>query len=129
MYYRDAPAGLVVYDITNHESFHRAMFWVKQLRETNGPEMAIALAGNKHDLATDERRAVGLYEARKFASEHNLIFMETSARLGENIAEIFLAVAERVALRYQPDELTGSKKMLSSMKSSSSDTACCSGRK
>ncbi|XP_013910062.1 PREDICTED: ras-related protein Rab-5B [Thamnophis sirtalis] len=51
MYYRGAQAAIVVYDITNQETFARAKTWVKELQRQASPNIVIALAGNKADLA------------------------------------------------------------------------------
>jgi Ras-related protein Rab-21 len=56
LYYRDADAALIVYDITTAESFTRAQHWVKELRKIVGNDIAIAIAGNKVDL---EKMRVG----------------------------------------------------------------------
>ena len=50
MYYRGAAAAIVVYDITNKESFNGAKSWVKELQRRGDPNVVIALAGNKADL-------------------------------------------------------------------------------
>jgi len=50
MYYRGAAAAIVVYDITNKESFNGAKSWVKELQRRGDPNVIIALAGNKADL-------------------------------------------------------------------------------
>jgi len=50
MYYRGAAAAIVVYDITNKESFNGAKSWVKELQRRGDPNVVIALAGNKSDL-------------------------------------------------------------------------------
>ena len=102
IYYRGAPAGLVIYDVTYSESFRRAKLWVKELREANGREMVIGLAGNKLDLTTEGRRQIDVQEASEYAEEHGLIFMETSAKRGDNVAEVFLTIAKRVAEQHQP---------------------------
>jgi len=47
MYYRGAQAAIVVYDITNQETFARAKTWVKELQRQASPNIVIALAGNK----------------------------------------------------------------------------------
>ncbi|MEE6471524.1 hypothetical protein FKM82_009292 [Ascaphus truei] len=50
MYYRGAQAAIVVYDITNQETFARAKTWVKELQRQASPNIVIALSGNKADL-------------------------------------------------------------------------------
>ncbi|KAE8580460.1 hypothetical protein XENTR_v10024437 [Xenopus tropicalis] len=56
MYYRGAQAAIVVFDITKPETFDRAKAWVKELQRQASPNIVIALAGNKSDLA--EKRMV-----------------------------------------------------------------------
>lgn len=52
MYYRGAQAAIVVYDVTNTDTFVRAKNWVKELQRQASPNIVIALAGNKADLAS-----------------------------------------------------------------------------
>ncbi len=51
MYYRQAQAAIVVFDVTNKESFEGAMQWVKDVVRKTEPGLVIALCGNKTDLA------------------------------------------------------------------------------
>jgi small GTP-binding protein len=51
MYYRGAQAAIVVYDLSNKETFQKAQTWVKELQRQASPSIVIALAGNKLDLA------------------------------------------------------------------------------
>ena len=51
MYYRGAQAAIVVYDVTSTDTFARAKTWVKELQRQANPNIVIALAGNKADLA------------------------------------------------------------------------------
>ncbi|TRZ25753.1 hypothetical protein HGM15179_001339 [Zosterops borbonicus] len=90
MYYRGAQAAIVVYDITNEESFARAKNWVKELQRQASPNIVIALAGNKADLAN--KRAVDFQEAQAYADDNSLLFMETSAKTSMNVNEIFMAI-------------------------------------
>ncbi|CAN6481438.1 unnamed protein product [Victoria cruziana] len=55
MYYRGAAAAIIVFDITNSDSFSRAKKWVQELQKQGNPSMVMALAGNKADLA-DKRK-------------------------------------------------------------------------
>ena len=97
MYYRGSQAALVVYDIMNADSFRRAKAWVKELRQSNPNNMVIGLAGNKSDKAAMGNRQVDTREATEYAEENGLIFMETSAKRGDNVTEIFMAIAKQVA--------------------------------
>ncbi|XP_050685320.1 ras-related protein Rab-5C-like isoform X1 [Leptidea sinapis] len=94
MYYRGAQAAIVVYDITNQDTFGRAKNWVKELQRQASPSIVIALAGNKSDLAA--KRMVEFDEAQAYADENGLLFMETSAKTAMNVNDIFLAIANKL---------------------------------
>ena len=94
MYYRGAQAAIVVYDITNADTFTRAKTWVRELQRQARPDIVIALAGNKSDLGS--RRTVEYEEANAYAEENGLLFLETSAKNANNVNEIFLAIARRL---------------------------------
>lgn len=100
MYYRGAPAAVVVYDVMSMNSFNRANLWIKELMQQTS-QMVIVLAGNKADMAK-ENRAVTKEEGKEFADEYGLIFAETSAKTGMNIEEIFQSVAMRLSSDVQP---------------------------
>uniref|UniRef100_A0A8C4ZKX7 Potassium voltage-gated channel, subfamily H (eag-related), member 4a n=1 Tax=Gadus morhua TaxID=8049 RepID=A0A8C4ZKX7_GADMO len=82
MYYRGAQAAIVVYDITNTDTFTRAKNWVKELQRQASPNIVIALSGNKADLSN--KRAVDFQEAQSYADDNSLLFMETSAKTAMN---------------------------------------------
>ena len=94
MYYRGAQAAIVVYDITNADTFSRAKVWVKELQRQAAPNIVIALAGNKADLAA--KRQVEVADAEAYAEGNGLIFMETSAKTAMNVNDIFMAIAKKL---------------------------------
>jgi len=94
MYYRGAQAAIVVFDIESQDTFARAKTWVKELQRQASPNIVIALAGNKADLAN--KRMVEYEEAQAYAEDNGLLFMETSAKTAMNVNEIFLAIAKKL---------------------------------
>lgn len=94
MYYRGAAAAAVVYDITERESFEGAKSWVDELQKLHSPDCVIALVGNKDDLA--EHRAVDTEDARSYAQDNEIIFMEASAKTGHNVEELFYTIARKL---------------------------------
>jgi len=92
MYYRGAAAAIVVYDITNPDSFAGAKSWVKELQRRGDPNVVIALAGNKADL--ESRRKVPFEDANAYAEENGILHMETSAKNANNVKSLFVEIAK-----------------------------------
>jgi len=106
MYYRGAQAAIVVYDITSSESFERAKAWVKELQRQGNPNIVIALAGNKVDLAA--HRKVQIEDAQSYSDENSILYMETSAKTAANVNELFVAIAKKLP-KSQPRASTEDK--------------------
>ncbi|KAK6090576.1 hypothetical protein P3W45_000299 [Vairimorpha bombi] len=83
MYYRGAQIGLIVYDITSSESFDVAKRWVEELKFEKPKDFIKVLVGNKLDL--EKKRQVSFEVAREYATQQNLIFLEASAKDGNNV--------------------------------------------
>ena len=94
MYYRGAAAAIVVYDITNPDSFSGAKSWVKELQRRGDPNVVIALAGNKADL--ESRRKVEFEEANAYAEENGILHLETSAKNANNVKALFVEIAKKL---------------------------------
>mmetsp|Transcript_38558 Transcript_38558/g.56776 ORF Transcript_38558/g.56776 Transcript_38558/m.56776 type:complete len:194 (-) Transcript_38558:475-1056(-) len=94
MYYRGASAAIVVYDITNQDSFNGAKSWVKELQRRGDPNVVIALAGNKADL--ESRRKVEFEEANAYAEENGILHLETSAKNSNNVKSLFVEIAKKL---------------------------------
>lgn len=92
MYYRGAAAAIVVYDVTNRDSFDGAKSWVKELQRRGDQNVVIALAGNKADLKG--KRKVDNDEANEYAKEQGILHLETSAKTAMNVKELFVAIGE-----------------------------------
>lgn len=107
MYYRGAQAAIVVYDITNKETFHKAQTWIKELQRQASPNIVIALAGNKLDLAS--KRAVSYEDAKAYADECSLLFMETSAKTAANVMDIFTSIAKKLPKSEQGQDGQGQR--------------------
>ena len=87
MYIRDANIIIVVYDITNKDSFIHTEHWVNETKDLKNNDAIFVLVGNKIDL--NDSRNVAIKEAEDFAKEKGFIFHEVSAKSGEQIQELF----------------------------------------
>ena len=86
-YYRGAVGALLVYDIAKHPTYQNVHRWLKELRDHADSNIVIMLVGNKSDLK--HLRAVPTDEAKAFATENNLSFIETSALDASNVEAAF----------------------------------------
>ena len=86
-YYRGANAIIIVFDITDKKSFLSITEWLKQIEKHAKENVFKFLVGNKSDLA--EERKVSFEEAKEYADKHDLPYIETSAKEGININELF----------------------------------------
>lgn len=90
-YIRDSSVAVVVYDITNSASFLNTSKWIEDVRNERGDDVLIVLVGNKTDMA--DRRAVSVEEGEDKARADGIMFMETSAKAGYNIKQLFKKIA------------------------------------
>ena len=94
MYYRDAKAAIVVFDVTDANSFSKAKQWINELKTARGDNIIIVLVGNKADLQFI--RVVQTAEAKQYANSCHFSYFETSAKTGVNVEQLFLTVAEQL---------------------------------
>ena len=94
-YIRDSRVAVVVYDITNSASFHLTSRWIDDVRTERGSDVIIALVGNKTDIRV--QRQVSTKEGERKAKEVNAMFIETSAKAGYNVKQLFRRLAETLS--------------------------------
>ncbi|XP_036336047.1 ras-related protein Rab-26-like isoform X4 [Rhagoletis pomonella] len=97
-YYRDAHALLLLYDVTNKTTYDNIRAWLGEIREYAQDDVVIVLIGNKADCSNSERQ-VKREDGERLAREHNVPFMETSAKTGLNVELAFSAVARQLKCR------------------------------
>ncbi len=78
IFLKGAKIVILVYDITERDSFNELNFWVKQVQEILGKEPILGLAGNKIDLF--DKQVVTSKEGKEYAKEIGALFRETSAK-------------------------------------------------
>merc|ERR1712227_134168 len=94
-YIRDSNVAIIVYDVSNEKSFNQVPKWIKDVKEQRGEEVKIFLVGNKADLdgSKTEKRVVKLEDGEACAEEHQVAFIETSAKTSYNVKRLFQRVA------------------------------------
>lgn len=91
-YIRDSSVAVVVYDITNKKTFENTRKWVDDVRGERGNDVIIVLVGNKTDL--NDKREVTTQQGEDEAKKNNLMFIETSAKVGHNVKTLFKRIAQ-----------------------------------
>lgn len=97
-YYRDSHALLLLYDITNKTSFDNIRAWLSEIRDYAPDNVVVMLLGNKADKSNE--RVVKKEEGERLAKDHNVAFMETSAKTGMNVDLAFMAIARELASQH-----------------------------
>ncbi|MEE6464094.1 hypothetical protein FKM82_006174 [Ascaphus truei] len=93
-YFRGAQGFILVYDITNPDSFKNIAVWMKDIKMKAGEEVEVVLLGNKCDK--EDKREVSKEKGEKLAWEFGIPFFETSAKENINIENAFLMLAESI---------------------------------
>ncbi|XBI24489.1 hypothetical protein VPH35_049586 [Triticum aestivum] len=93
-YYRGAHGIIIVYDVTDQDSFNNVKQWLNEIDRYASENVNKLLVGNKCDLA--DKRAVSYETAKAFADEIGIPFMETSAKNALNVEQAFMAMAASI---------------------------------
>jgi len=93
-YFYNVNGILLAYDITKRKSFQNLTEWLEMSKAWASPTVEYVLLGNWCDL--EEEREVSYEEGREFAEKHNLIFLEISAKTGENIPSAMKKLAKKM---------------------------------
>uniref|UniRef100_A0A8D9E0J4 Ras-related protein Rab-26 n=1 Tax=Cacopsylla melanoneura TaxID=428564 RepID=A0A8D9E0J4_9HEMI len=97
-YYRDAHALLLLFDVTNRQSYNNVKAWLGEIREYAQEDVVIMLLGNKSDCPSGDR-VVKKDEGEKLARDYKVTYMETSAKTGQNVELAFMAIARELKSR------------------------------
>ena len=97
LYLKDAVAAILVYDVSNKESFESLDYWVKEINDNvDNNNFIISLAGNKCDLP-NEIKTISYNDGKNFCIEKEIpIFYEISAKTGDRIKDLFSSLAQKV---------------------------------
>ena len=94
IFYKEANAAILVYDITRVDSFEQLQeYWVKQIQESAPENIITVICGNKSDLINQEK--VDEEKAREYAKEIGALFCLTSAKNAYGINDLFIQIAKK----------------------------------
>ncbi|KAI7746438.1 hypothetical protein M8C21_015346, partial [Ambrosia artemisiifolia] len=126
-YYRGAHGIIVVYDVTDQESFNNVKQWLSEIDRYASENVNKILVGNKCDLVAN--KVVSTETAKAFADEIGIPFLETSAKDATNVEQAFMAMTASIKDRMasQP-ALNASKPPTVNIRGQpvSQNSGCCS---
>lgn len=97
-HYRRAVGALLVYDVTNRQSFANVTRWLEEIRQHAEPDIVVMLVGNKLDLVIQDPscRRVEYEVAAQYAQRNNLRFYEASAVSTHNVKQVFESLLQEI---------------------------------
>ena len=98
-FFRSASLAIVVYSIDTEDSFNNIEKWLNDIKTQSNPDIKIFLIGNKADL--EDKRRLTKEQGEQLCRDHKLaFFMETSAKTGFNVQNVFIQVAKELYLQH-----------------------------
>jgi len=125
-YYRGAHGIIVVYDVTDQESFNNVRQWLQEIDRYASENVNKLLVGNKCDLTT--KKVVDYTTAKEYADQLGIPFLETSAKNATNVEQAFMTMAAEIKNRMGPPtaaETRPSVQINSSTPVQSQKGGCC----
>ena len=96
-YYRGAHGIIVVYDVTDQESFNNVKQWLQEIDKLACENVSQLLVGNKCDLTN--KKVVDYTSAKEYADQLGIPFLETSAKNATNVEQAFMTMAADIKKR------------------------------
>ncbi|EPY31962.1 Rab family, other [Strigomonas culicis] len=94
-FYRGANGVMLCFDLTHRPSFQHLEQWVERVKQQALPGIPCLLIGCKSDEARDNRQVTN-DEAIAWAKQHNMFFIETSAKEKENVQQAFQQITKSI---------------------------------
>ncbi|KAI8545487.1 hypothetical protein RHMOL_Rhmol07G0043700 [Rhododendron molle] len=107
-YYRGAHGIIVVYDVTDQESFNNVKQWLNEIDRYASDNVNKLLVGNKCDLTS--KKVVSYETGKALADEMGIPFLETSAKDATNVEQAFMAMAAAIKTRMASQPATTNAK-------------------
>lgn len=120
LYYRDANAAILVYDITTKETFKKVEKWVEELKIFN-KEIEIVVAGNKSDVGKYD---IDREEVNRYCDKYEIENTYTSAKTGDGLDDLFDNIFKKLAKKFYKEGNT-KKRGLTIVEKNKEKEKCC----
>lgn len=125
-YYKGAHGIVVVFDLTERNSFEHVQNWFQEIKKNAGETVVKILVGNKVDL--QESRAVQKSEGEALARSLGVLYVETSAKTGENVDSVFMNLSKQIYDALPENEKNPGKQQgasIDAQRRKSGASSCC----
>lgn len=123
-YYRGAMGILLVYDVTDEQSFQNIRNWVRNIEQHAAQNVDKVLIGNKCDMEND--KVIDTARAQRLADEYRIKLFEASAKSNINVSEAFICIAQDIKKRLMDSNTGGtSKPAVVDVKVDNKKGGCC----
>ena len=96
IYYQNAVGALLVYEVTNFETFDKVETWMNTLQEVVGKDISVLIIGNKYDLFDKNKMGNFTDKINAFCSKNKCQHIFTSAKTGFNVPQAFKTLIDQV---------------------------------
>lgn len=90
MYFRNANIAIIVFDLTNKDSFMGIEYWLQTLEEKGPTNIFKVLVGNKKDI--QHKKEITSQQIKNYTDKYNILYFETSAKIGTGVNELFTEI-------------------------------------
>ena len=122
-YIKNADGVLLVYDISDKNSFENIEKWMEDIIEESRNKIPIVLVGNKCDLK--EQRSVTQKEGEDLAKNYNIVFLETSCKNGDNVENCFKELTKQIIEKKKERKKSIEAKTLEKKEVKNKKRDCC----
>jgi small GTP-binding protein len=119
-YYKSVAGIVLVYDITEIESFNNLNNWIEEIEKNASKDVCKILVGTKSDM--EDKRQVSYEQENEFAEKLGMKFFETSAKASQNVEEVFVALTKEMILQRVEKEKAEAEAKSEEMKNKTQNT-------